>query len=148
MTKPEINVTPLIDVLLVLLIIFMIISPVSPSSFKTKVPGKPLSDGQPPVANPDTLIVTVGQDTGLSLNSSAGLGSVNEPEKLIENLRKTFAGRVKNYGPSAAGETAVPRSVFIRAPRKLDYGSVVKVIDAIKISGAEPIALLIDDVRE
>ncbi|MEP7038916.1 MAG: biopolymer transporter ExbD, partial [Acidobacteriota bacterium] len=37
-TKPNINVTPLIDVLLVLLIIFMVISPIKPTDFKTKIP--------------------------------------------------------------------------------------------------------------
>ena len=39
--KPNINVTPLIDVLLVLLIIFMIISPLEPSKFETKIPSEP-----------------------------------------------------------------------------------------------------------
>ena len=40
MNKPEINVTPLIDVLLVLLIIFMVVAPLKPSSFKARVPAK------------------------------------------------------------------------------------------------------------
>ena len=44
MTRPIINVTPLIDVLLVLLIIFMVVTPMRPSSFKARIPSKPISD--------------------------------------------------------------------------------------------------------
>ena len=42
MSKPVINVTPLIDVLLVLLIIFMVVAPLKPSSFRARVPAEPL----------------------------------------------------------------------------------------------------------
>ena len=42
---------------------------------------------------------------------------------------------------------AFRRSVFIKAPRGLDYGSVAKVVDAVKASGADPIALQIDDLN-
>ena len=44
MNKPNINVTPLIDVLLVLLIIFMVVSPLKPSTFKTKIPAEPINN--------------------------------------------------------------------------------------------------------
>lgn len=44
MVKPEINVTPLIDVLLVLLIIFMVITPVSPGKFDARIPSEPKPD--------------------------------------------------------------------------------------------------------
>ena len=42
--KPNINVTPLIDVLLVLIVIFMLISPLKPASFKAKIPAEPLKE--------------------------------------------------------------------------------------------------------
>ncbi len=64
MTKPNINVTPLIDVLLVLLIIFMVISPSKPTAFKAKVPAESTTD-KPLVDNPNTLIVTVNSDFSL-----------------------------------------------------------------------------------
>ena len=61
MTKPNINVTPLIDVLLVLLIIFMVVSPLKPSSFKARVPSEPINDPNIKV-NINTLVAAVEND--------------------------------------------------------------------------------------
>lgn len=147
MTRPEINVTPLIDVLLVLLIIFMVVTPMKPSAFKAKIPQEPKFDGPPPVPHPDTLIVIVDKDAGLTLNKEAGLGFVSEPEKMTERLRGIFQERLQNYALSASGDAAIPRHVFIKAPRGMHYGSVARVVDAVKMSGADPIALQIDDLN-
>lgn len=146
MNRPEINVTPLIDVLLVLLIIFMVVTPTKLSSFKAKVPQKPASE-QPVISHPDTLVVAVGDDMSLRLNAETNLGMVDNPQKMVERLRSIFQQRLDNYGSSATGNGEVPRSVFIKAPRGLAYGSVAKVVDAVKISGAEPIALQIDNLN-
>src|SRR5215217_7210573 len=62
MTKPQINVTPLIDDLLVLLIIFMVVTPMKPSAFDAKIPAEPNDDSSVKV-HPDTLIVTIGNDS-------------------------------------------------------------------------------------
>lgn len=140
MTRPEINVTPLIDVLLVLLIIFMVVTPMKPSAFKTKVPQKPKSDMQHVRTNPDTLVVIVDSNEGLTLNTEAGLGFADEPQKMTDRLKGIFAERAQNYSEPV-------RHVFIKAPRGLNYGSVAKVVDAVKMSGAEPIALQIDDLN-
>ena len=40
----------------------------------------------------------------------------------------------------------IERTVFIKAPRSLDYGSVARVVDAVKLAGAYPISLQIDDL--
>jgi biopolymer transport protein ExbD len=146
MTRPQINVTPLIDVLLVLLIIFMIVTPVKPSAFKAKVPQEPRNDG-PVTVNPDTLIVIVDANGNIALNREANLGKVGETQKLTDALKDIFARRVENYGLSASGDATVPRQVFIKAPRELNYGSVAKVVDAVKMSGADPIALQIDELN-
>lgn len=146
MNRPNINVTPLIDVLLVLLIIFMVVTPIKPSAFKAKVPDEPSRDDT--VVNaPDTLVVVVEPDGTLRLNSETGLGSVNDAGKTTERLGDIFAQRRANYGLSASGDASIPRTVFIKAPRGLDYGSVAKVVDAVKLAGAEPIALQIDDLN-
>lgn len=143
MNRPEINVTPLIDVLLVLLIIFMVVTPTKLSSFKAKIPAEPNRQHQPALPNPDTLVVTVGVDDRLSLNKESGLGTVDQPEMLIERLRDVFAKRQENY----ADPGSEPRYVFIKAPKQMGYGKIAKAVDSVKMSGAEPIALLIDELN-
>ncbi len=150
--KPIINVTPLIDVLLVLLIIFMVITPTKPTDFKTKIPGEPKPGGEP---NPRTLIVSLDSDSTLRLNAETDLGTVREPEKLTERLAAVFRERTANgsYREGAEFDTnlsegeRIEKTVFIKAPRSTDYGSVVKVIDAVKIAGASPISLQINDLN-
>jgi biopolymer transport protein ExbD len=67
---PSINVTPLIDILLVLLVIFMIISPLKPARFETKVPAEPKDEEKNlnVKPNPLTLVVSVGTDLKIKLN--------------------------------------------------------------------------------
>lgn len=134
MTKPEINVTPLIDVLLVLLIIFMVVTPVKPSKFDARVPSEPTNDNvQVP---PEMLIVTVGADTSLGLNTEKLDATVASPVSMIARLKEVFAARERNLENE--------RTVFIKAPKNLDYGTVAKVVDAVKMSGAAPISLQVD----
>lgn len=147
MTRPQINVTPLIDVLLVLLIIFMIITPTKPSAFKTKVPQEPDPNALKATVHPDTLIVIIDDNSGLTLNKEAGLGFVDEPQKMIDRLRGIFDERTRNYSLSSSGDGTVTRHVFIKAPKRVKYGSVAKVVDAVKMSGAEPIALQVDHLN-
>jgi biopolymer transport protein ExbD len=154
MLKPDINVTPLIDVLLVLLIIFMIAAPQKPTDLKTKIPQEPKNIREQ-TADPRTLVVTVDADSNLRLNTENNLGTIESPEKLMERLRSVFAERAENrvYDEALATKADVPESekilkiVFIKAPRSLAYGNVVKVIDAVKMSGASPISLQIDDLN-
>ena len=151
MNNPHINVTPLIDVLLVLLIIFMVVAPIKPSSFKARIPRQPdrVTDAPPP---PDTLVVVIESDRSLRLNNERGLGTVNDPEKLVDRLDNVFQQRVENGNVSAsfADDPERPmadqaeRTVFIRAPRTIDYGSVAHVVDAVKLAGAFPISLQLD----
>ncbi|HMQ02698.1 MAG TPA: biopolymer transporter ExbD [Pyrinomonadaceae bacterium] len=146
MNKPEINVTPLIDVLLVLLIIFMIVTPTRPSSFKARVPSEPTKD-QTVDNDPFTLVVAVDRVSNISLNNSNGLGTTGSAQLLTERLKTIFEQRAANHAFLPDGSGAISRAVFIKAPRSLDYGSVAKVVDAVKMSGAEPIALQIDDLE-
>ena len=142
MTKPNINVTPLIDVLLVLLIIFMVISPSKPTAFKAKVPAVPANQPELP-PHPDTLIVTVNSDYSLRLNRENDMGTVEDAERMTAKLREVFAIRAQN-GILRENTNEIEKTVFIKAPKNLDYGSVAKVVDAVKMSGAEPIGLQID----
>src|SRR5437899_4913421 len=84
-SKPSINVTPLIDVLLVMLIIFMVAAPLKPQRFLTKVPSQP--DSTVPTKPPPLgLVVTIKSDRTLMLTMTGDMGSVYDPGKLSETL--------------------------------------------------------------
>jgi biopolymer transport protein ExbD len=145
---PFINVTPLIDVLLVLLIIFMVVTPLKPSRFEAKIPSEPdpnqdLSQLKP---NPLTLVVTIFGDFKLKLNQD-DMGSTNDTGALSSRLVGLFEER-KRAGAFRTGTQDVEKTVFVKAPRSIKYGEVVKVIDAIKGAGANPVGLQVDDLAQ
>jgi biopolymer transport protein TolR len=137
-TTSNINVTPLIDILLVLLVIFMVISPMRSSDFKTKIPSE--STNKNSVPDPDTLVITINPNASLMLNKDENLGTVEEPNTLIARLSDIFSQRDKNLNTA--------RTVFIKAPKSMNYGDIVKVVDAAKMSGATPLSLQIDGLEK
>jgi biopolymer transport protein ExbD len=145
---PKINVTPLIDVLLVLLIIFMVISPLKPSRFEAKVPAEPKDQQDVNVKpNPLTLVVGINRDTrDVTLNNDKA-GTLDDPSTLTTRLSEIFKQR-ENNGVFREGTNQVEKTIFIKSPKTVRYGDVVKVIDAAKTAGAEPIGLQIDDLSE
>ncbi len=151
--KPFINVTPLIDVLLVLLIIFMVAVPLRPSRFSAKLPAPP--DDQIVDPNPKTLVVIIQPDRSLKLNSLTMMGSIDDTTRLSVALVELFRERELNHVyrdemltrldlPEAS---RIERTVFIKAPRLIPYGDVMKVIDGIKGAGANPIGLQLDNLN-
>lgn len=145
---PKINVTPLIDVLLVLLIIFMVISPLKPSRFEAKVPAEPKDQQDVNVKpNPLTLVVSINRDDRkIALNNDV-VGTVDDPSPLTQKLTEIFTQRANN-GVFREGTNQVEKTIFIKSPKSVRYGDVVKVIDAAKTAGAEPIGLQIDDLSQ
>lgn len=101
MNKPIINVTPLIDVLLVLLIIFMVVAPLKPGAFKVRAPSEPKHIG-PIITHPDTLVVNIGSDASLKLNSEPDLGTTDDPSKMIDRVKEVFGQRMINGNVSAS----------------------------------------------
>ena len=169
--EPYINVTPLIDVLLVLLIIFMVVTPLKPSRFKADIPTQrdPNEDVSQLKPNPLTLVVSMQTppDLNLRLNNHPNpqpgdiclgivpdYGSVNEPGNLALCLAHTFRQRLQTRAYKVGMETRadlseeqrIEKTVFVKAPRAMKYGDVVKVIDAIKGAGASPVGLQVDDL--
>ena len=151
---PAINVTPLIDVLLVLLIIFMVAAPLKPHKFTTKLPSPP--DGRVYPPNIKTLVVTIDLDRKLKLNQlNEDLGSVDDSSKLSQKLVAVFAERTKNHvfrdevllGHDLPESQRIEKTVFIKAPRSIPYGEVARVLDGLKGTGAEPIGLQLDDLK-
>lgn len=145
---PNINVTPLIDVLLVLLIIFMVITPVKPSKFEAKVPAEPKNQQNLDVKpNPLTLVVSINKDTkAISLNNETA-GDVSDASALTAKLTDIFKTRETN-GVFRENSNEIEKTIFIKSPTSVRYGDVVKVIDAAKLAGASPIGLQIDDLTE
>jgi biopolymer transport protein ExbD len=153
--EPYINVTPLIDVLLVLLIIFMVVTPLKPSRFQADIPTQrdPNEDLSKLKPNPLTLVVSISPDLSIRLNQDS-LGSVNDPTPLAQKLALTFAQRKEQRAYKIGMENRtdlkederIEKTVFVKAPRALRYGDVVKVIDAIKGAGANPVGLQVDDL--
>ena len=133
-SKPEINVTPLIDVLLVLLIIFMVVTPVKPSKFEARVPSELKESRAEP--HPLTLVVDVDLAGNVSINRGTAELSTRTLTDLTERLGEIFLARQQNLENE--------KTVFIKAPKNIDYGTVAKVVDAVKMAGAAPISLQID----
>jgi biopolymer transport protein ExbD len=148
---PSINVTPLIDILLVLLIIFMVITPLRPARFKAYVP-TPLPENVIVKKSPLTLVVEVDEGRRLRLIRGAETvaeGTIEDPAgvaaRLAAEWRERKLGGVWKLGMEARVDAPpderIERTVFVRAPRSARYGEVAKVIDAVKGAGAQPVGL-------
>jgi biopolymer transport protein ExbD len=129
---PFINVTPLIDVLLVLLIIFMIISPSRGNKFDARIPDRPDTGDPAPEPN-QALVVTIDHGGNYALNMQPAK-TLNE---LQSQLRRALDGRPTEF-----------KAVFLKAPRTLNYGDVAKVIDVMKAAGCAPIGLQIENLDQ
>jgi biopolymer transport protein ExbD len=122
---PNINVTPLIDVLLVLLIIFMVIAPRREAQFPVKVPA-PAPEDAPPA--PETLMLTMSDDFQLALNTKP-IGTSELALVLTDLMEQREADM---------------RTLYIKAPPLVPYDSVVSLIDTAKGAGVVTVGLLAD----
>ena len=139
---PYINVTPLIDVLLVLLIIFMVVTPLKPKRFKTLIPEQ--QQNTPADATPSklTLRVDILKDSKLQLNGE-DFGTIDNTSRLSARLSDVLRQR-EEQRVTKFGTDIIEKTVFIKAPESFKYGEVVKVIDAVKGAGATPVGLQVD----
>ncbi len=119
--QSEINITPLVDVVLVLLVIFMVVTPL----LKQEVPiDLPLVDNSRATQDLTQLTLTIAADGGVLLNSQPMLR-----EALVTQLQAIYAERVD-------------KTIFLEADRNLSYGQVVDVMDDCKAAGVTAIGVI------
>ena len=124
---PSMNVTPLVDVVLVLLIIFMVIAPMMVKQFWLHVPKKETAvtpETDQPSDGPVPIVVTVRADKTVWINKDR----VELPE-LSEKLQRIFAARTD-------------RLLFFDADDQVAYGDAMRALDAARGGGATNIAVL------
>jgi biopolymer transport protein TolR len=125
----DINVTPLVDVVLVLLIIFMVVTPLLEKDIAVSVPSTEKVE-QVAEVPPDQLVVKLAANGDLMVN-----GEKTEMDGYVSRLE----GVLKKKIPK-------DRIVFVLAEDGASYGTLVHVLDGAKVAGAETLGLMTEDL--
>jgi len=128
--QANINMTPMIDILLVLLIIFMAISPVHPKGLEALAPQPPPPNSPPPPDNDRTVVIQISKDNAVKINQEETTWDALE-NRLVE-IFKTRSDRV----------------VFVKGDPDLEFASIARAIDAAKGANIDKVGLMTPKVEE
>ena len=101
----------------------------------------------PGLPHDDTFLVVSIEKDGIIKFNSENFGNLKDTKPLTERLCQIFSERTK-FGVYESDSDRNVKAVVIKAPLSIHYGEVVKVVDAAKISGAEPVVLQIDELPQ
>jgi len=121
--KADINMTPMIDVLLVLIIIFMVITPLTPKGLEALVP-QPAPPNQKSEADQRTVVIDIAKDKSMKINTES-----TDENRLGPRLEEIF-------------KTRAERVVFVKGDPDLEFQTVAKVIDIAKGVGIDKVGLM------
>ncbi len=130
----DINVTPMIDILLVLLIIFMVIVPTVPNGLNAAVPQPPKNKQKQQQPNDRTIVVQVLYRSGLAPAYKINQDDVSVQE-LLPRLTQIYANRAE-------------RIMFVKGDDNVDFQYIAHVIDIGKQAGVDHIGLLTPKIQE
>jgi biopolymer transport protein TolR len=122
--KSDINMTPMIDVLLVLIIIFMVITPLTPKGLEALVPQPPPPNSKPNLSDERTVVIVIDKDHKFAINQD----DVAE-ENLGPRLEEIF-------------KTRAERVVFVKGDPSLDFRWVAEAIDIAHGAGIDKVGLM------
>jgi biopolymer transport protein TolR len=123
----EINVTPMVDVMLVLLIIFMVVTPMLQKGISVDMAKVNNPEQMPDADKEDALLVSITRDGKVYFGSE---------QIQVDNL----TSKVKDRLASRSGD----RRVYVKADMRARFGGVVAVVDAVRAAGVDDLGLLTD----
>jgi biopolymer transport protein TolR len=122
--KSDINMTPMIDVLLVLIIIFMVITPLTPKGLEALVPQPPPPNQKQTLSDQRTVVISIDGDHKMMINSEP-----TDESRLGARLEEIF-------------KTRAERVIFVKGDPSIEYGWVARAIDTAHGAGIDKVGLM------